>query len=69
MAKIAIEHNNQVNFESKAKSEYLSINLRLPIELEGFFEYLETYFFVKRRKYLENIIKSEINSRKEDLNF
>lgn len=45
----------------------MKYEIELPDEFEQFFEYLETYFDVERKTYLENTIKSEIMSRNSDL--
>ncbi|KKK61801.1 hypothetical protein LCGC14_3010680, partial [marine sediment metagenome] len=34
---------------------------------EKYFEYLELNFNIKKKKYLEDIINKEINSRNDDL--
>ena len=45
-----------------------TIEIDLPEEFEEYFEYFETNFFIKRKEYAENVVKKEVNSRRDDLN-
>ena len=49
-------------------SKKIKIEIELPLDFEKFFRYLELNFGLKRKDYLEDIIKKEINSRNDDLN-
>ncbi len=45
----------------------LKIEIDIPDEFETFFDYLEGNFGLKRKAYIEHIVKQEIESRNLDL--
>ena len=45
----------------------IKIEIDLPDDYEKYFEYLEVNFNIKKKEYLEEIIKKEINSRNDEL--
>ena len=45
----------------------ITIEIDLPEEFEKFFDYLDAYFSITRKEYLESIVKREINSRNSEL--
>ncbi len=45
-----------------------TLELNLPEEFEAYFRYLRSNFFISKKKYVENIVKNEVNSRRDDLN-
>ena len=45
-----------------------TIEIDLPEEFEVYFRYLSSNFFISKKKYVENIVKKEVNSRRDDLN-
>ena len=45
----------------------IKIEIEIPDEYVEFFDYLEGYFGVKKKQYLEHIVKQEIDSRNRDL--
>lgn len=48
---------------------YMKIEVEIPIEFQPFFEYIEIYFNLPPKDYLEFIIKREIGSRNSELGF
>ena len=44
-----------------------NIELNLPEEFETYFRYLRSYFSISKKKYVENVVKKEVNSRRDDL--
>ena len=45
----------------------IKIEINLPEKYNKYFEYIEFYFGLKRKEYIENVIKKEIDSRNFDL--
>ena len=45
----------------------MKVEIDLPDKYDVFLEYLETYFFIDKKIYLEKVIISEIESRNHDL--
>ena len=54
------------NFDHTFKKN--AIELNLPEEFEEYFRYLSSNFFISKKKYVENVVKKEVNSRNDDLN-
>lgn len=48
-------------------SKIKKIEIEIPDEFEVYFKYLKSNFFISKKKYIESVIKKEINSRNDDL--
>lgn len=46
----------------------IKVEIEIPDEFEEYFKYLRSNFFVSKKKYIENVVKKEVNSRNDDLN-
>ena len=43
------------------------MEIEIPDEFGEYFKYLRSNFFISKKKYVENVVKEEINSRNFDL--
>jgi len=46
----------------------IKVEIEIPDEFEPYFIYLSSNFFISKKKYIENLVKKEVNSRNDDLN-